>query len=248
MYKDSFKDLVNFAFKLSESDSELVEGEASPYYLGFGNPNSNILIVGQEKAIHEGDQTQIRSESYENVKQWKYLIDNDINDIFYDFYPNKEPINRFENPLYPYKGKVRRGNTWNHYQKLVDFILENSQKNQLDIYNGFLKKSFITEVNFPTSKTQLGRVETSKKSAILRHTFYKDFDKIILACGDYLSYQEIEDIYQVYFEKDESQPRERLKIFRNDKKSQIVINTRQLSQDVRIDYLKKIVHIANSKV
>lgn len=62
----------------------------------------------------------------------------------------------------------------------------------------------------------------------------------ILAIGKYLKNSEIENRFDVTFYNDLSEPRQRLLIFKNENERRIVINIRQLSNDVSTKYLEKI--------
>jgi hypothetical protein len=236
MYKESFKDLVNFANAKSELISLNLKNTTNPFYIGFGNPNSKILIVGQEKAINIDNEIQIKAESTENPKQWNYLVENRIDDIDHKFYSDYY----FKNPLHPYDGKPTKGNTWLQYQKLINLVLPDhfSERN-----NSFLLNSFITEINHQVSPKQLGNKENEERQAINNHIFYKRFNITILAIGRYLANSEIESRYNVNFFQDYSKPRQRFLAFSNESEKRIVVNIRQLSNDISTDYLKKIAEI-----
>src|SRR5690606_9536009 len=233
MYNESFKDLIDFANR----QSELVENvKTNPFYIGFENPNSKILIVGQEKAIKSNNEIQIKAESLDNPKQWNYLVENNIEDLDYKFYSDFH----FKNPLHPYDGKPSKGNTWLQYQKLInlifpDFICERN--------NSFLLNSFITEINHQVSPKQLGYQKDENRESINNHIFYKSFNIIVLAIGRYLTNSEIENRYDVRLYQDYSQPRQRFVLFKNDLEKRIVLNIRQLSNDISDDYLERIAEV-----
>lgn len=241
MYNESFKELVDLANGKSELIINISNLKTNPYYIGFGNPNSKILIIGQEKAIKSENETQIKAESLENPKQWNYLIKNKIENIDYNFYPDFY----FKNPLHPYDGKPTRGNTWLQYQKLINFIYPNfiSERN-----NSFLLNSFITEINHQVSPRQLGNQKDENRESINNHIFYKSFKITILATGKYLNNHEIESRFNVRFLQDFSQPRQRLLMFNNDFENRIVLNIRQLSNDISTDYLARIAKVIEDYV
>lgn len=240
-YSDLFKKLVHLANKESEILMTNSDLKTNPYYIGFGNPNSEVLIVGQEKAIKSTNLTQIKAESLENPKHWNYLVKNEIVDIGHKFYSDYH----FKNPLHPYDGKPTKGNTWLQYQKLMNFIYPdfNSEK-----YNNFLLNSFITEINHQVSPRQLGNQKDEKRNSINNHDFYKSFKVTILAVGKYLKSNEIENQFSVKFQGDYSESRKRLLLFINEHDNRIVLNTRQLSNDISIEYLKKIAEISKKHV
>ncbi|WP_405202118.1 hypothetical protein [Dokdonia sp. LLG6352-1] len=240
-FSDLFKDLVHLANKESETLTNNSDLKTNPYYVGFGKPNSDVLIVGQEKAIKSDNLMQIKAESLENPKHWNYLVENEIVDIDYKFYSDYY----FKNPLHPYDGKPTKGNTWLQYQKLLNFIYPdfNSEK-----WNSFLLNSFITEINHQVSPRQLGNQKDEKRKSINNHDFYKSFNVTILAVGKYLKNNEIEDQFNVRFQKDYSEPRKRLLLFTNESENRIVLNIRQLSNDISTEYLKRIAEISKKYV
>lgn len=242
MYKDTFKDLVDFANGKSELLINEQNLKTNPYYIGFGNPNSKILILGQEKAIKSDNEIQIKAESLENPKQWDYLVKNNIEDIDYKFYSDFH----FKNPLHPYDGKPTKGNTtWLQYQKLIKFIYPDfdSERN-----NSFLLNSFITEINHQVSPRQLGNQKDEYRESINNHIFYKSFNITILAIGEYLNNQEIESRFNVNYQQHNTQSRQRLLIFTNESENRIVLNIRQLSNDISTEYLERIAGIAKKYV
>lgn len=241
MYSESFKNLADLANKKSESIINSHKLRTNPYYIGFGRPNSKILIVGQEKAIKSENEKQIKAESIENPKQWQYLIENKIEDVDYKFYFDFY----FKNPLHPYDGKPIKGNTWLQYQKLMNFIFPDfiSERN-----NNFLFNSFITEINHQVAPRQLGNQKDKNRELINNHDFYKSFNVTILAIGKYLESHEIENQFNVSLQKDYSQPRKRLLLFMNESEKRIVLNIRQLSNDISTEYLERIAKIVKKHV
>ena len=109
-------------------------------YIGTGNPNSKILIVGKETAIDKENkanrdpiyvqfQTECLQDFHENSKKWDYNIKNNI---VVESIPNciggiDSPLSI--NPLYPFKSlysrELKEGQTWRKYQKLHDLIFLN---------------------------------------------------------------------------------------------------------------------------
>lgn len=233
MYKESFKNLVKYAF---ENSKNIKTNKTNPYYIGFGNPNSDVLILGQEKAISEDNSEQILAESIDNPIQWNKIIENNISDINYRFYDDLS----FKNPLHPYSGKPKNGNTWNYYQKLLKLIYPNLE----DTINSFLLKSFISEINHQVSKRQLGKQNDIKRDTVNNHPYFKEFKVVILAFGKYLDKEDIEKTLNVKYKEDLSKPYQRFVIFQSNDKKRIVINTRQLSSGVLDEYLEKIADLA----
>lgn len=237
MYSNEFKNLVEIAYNKSveyyKKEKDLIP---NPFYIGFGNPNADILIVGQEKAIDKKKKFVIKTESVKNPCQWKKIVDKNISDINYLFYEEKENISSFKNPLYPYAKKCK--GTWANYQKLLNLIYPKLEKEPIE--NSFFTKSFITEINHHPSPTQLGNKRDPQREEFLHNDYYKNFKVIILAIGNYLSQNEIEEKFDVKFFRNDSEPRKRLVIYKNDIEKRILLNTRQLSNDISNIYLSKI--------
>jgi hypothetical protein len=120
--KEMLKDLLEKAEKV-ELPVELLIEEMKNLFIGMGNPESKILIVGKEasigdkknasdKAQIERDKKQIEREINNNISQWNYVI-NEQWDIVIDKQWSKIPKfavdeNGTDNysPLYPYKGHI----------------------------------------------------------------------------------------------------------------------------------------------
>lgn len=235
MYTEKFKKIVSFAFDKSEIFYNNRENEESPnpYYIGFGNPNAEILILGKEKGFDkEGNLEQLKCESINNPKEWKCYIDNHIK-------PNAEKICKstsgYINAFKPYDitSIDSEGHTWRKYDKLL--------KNIYSDIESFLCRSFISEVNyFPSKYSKIKRFNNEERIAFLSKEYYKSFPVIICACGNYLSKVQIEEIFNVKFEKDESNTNERFVVYKSNDNKRILINTRQLSTNVSNKYLSKI--------
>ncbi len=86
---------------------------ANPYYIGFGNPEADLLIVGQEKAFNAFNNPELMLyESINNSFQWSKIVNNkgDLSEINFD---PRNPRNHHK--------KGRPGNhTWSKYSILTD--------------------------------------------------------------------------------------------------------------------------------
>jgi hypothetical protein len=241
-YLQTFVDLVNDAYlktnNLSSSEMEL----GNPFYVGFGNPNSKILILGKEKGFDISNVEQLKYESLENPNEWKFYVDNSTNISLDKFYINSQ---YYINAFTPYSHCVKSGHTWNKYHTLLKFIYPEI----LNENNDFFKYSFVSEINFqPSRLSVIKKFNNEKRMNILKNNYFKSFNVIILACGNYLNQSLIQEIFDVKYdnESDLSQPRQKLKVYRND--NRIVINTRQLSFDVSNEYLKLISEVAKNHI
>lgn len=239
------------------------------FYLGTGNPNSSILVIGKECAIEPNSEQCLR-EIINNSNDWNYNIHQNIQfDDISQYVDNPQPK---YNPLFPYKGqkfavrKVKKdkriindggtSDTWVNYQKLNNKIfIDKLNINNIDFHKSF----FITEMNEVVSKTS----EITKKEAkeyILKSirerldffkndiNFFQKFPIIILACGKYyISEQDIENTFRVKISKEEILKKgQYFRLFYNEDKTKLVVNTRQFSSGVLNELLEQIANEVKS--
>lgn len=76
----------------------------------------------------------------------------------------------------------------------------------------------------------------------LKNDYYNSFNVIICACGNYLNDNQIYNIFNLKLVNDFSEPNERFKVYSDGKR--VLINTRQLSMNIKNDYLKRISLVA----
>ena len=241
MYKENFKELVKLsASKTREFYSKSENnGKPNPYYVGFGNPNARIVIFGKEKGFNETNLKQLEYESINNPIEWENYVENNVVSNKNKFYKSENYINTF----FPYSHSMKSGHTWNKYYKLIDIIYSQVSKNE----NDFLNHVFLSEINYKPSKISvIKKVDFNEREAIIKSSFFKSFDVIILACGNYLNKSQIENMFNVTYVESILKPRENIFIYKNSK--QIVINTRQLSMDASNDLLTKIATLVKSNL
>lgn len=225
MYNSTFQELVNIAVAESNTCfSREGQEKPNPFYIGFGNPNASLLLIGQEKAI---DQTtddgkkSMKLESTRNPYQWQEMIAEGIVDRNYVV----EGPGVFKNPSFPYTGNRKGSNTWNHYQLLVKRLFPDLE----DYPNSFFTKTFITEINHEVSKKKVGNQANPIRKNFMSHSFFKSFPMTIIAAGNYLSVQEIEERFDVQKTADLSQRYMKLQVFENQEQQRVVLSTRQFS-------------------
>lgn len=183
-------------------------------YLGVGNPNSNILIIGKENTV-DLNKTEI---SDKNLNSWDDIIGNNrqISDIKF----------LEDNSLYPWKGqncwlgkhdenknKDRHGTapTWYYYQMLIDLILNKSLKQDTDSidFHEYLFQSELSQINAKMSHLVTKENESSRIESIMERQklftlpFFDRFSIIIVACGHYQrDYKyDIENIFKVKWQE-----------------------------------------------
>lgn len=179
------------------------------HFVGCGNPNSTILIVGKECAI-KSDSEQYKEEYAKNFEKWCQKSDTEIK----NWVDNPVLDWGIFHPRAPYKGqrftirglrKTKNGEaiigeggtsrTWYNYQKLINLIREqgklSSQPNTDTI--DFYEDCFITELNESCRVNNKGSKKKPTEDSIrdrfdiMRATkpFWSHFKTVILACGPY---------------------------------------------------------------
>lgn len=168
-----------------ESFQTLIETFPADYYVGPGNPNAQILIVGKEGATDD-----IPPHEVSTVLKWREMIDKNEMPQFWEEY----------NP------PLGAGHTYSKYQKLHDFIFGSDSGRTPNRVN-FFKNFFLTEMNANRSTRSafaLRRGIQARKDTFFRTRFIQQFPVVILACGfDYIrnndKEREIDDIFNVEF-------------------------------------------------
>ena len=185
-YSKEFKNLLNV---------DLPDG-----YIGHGNPNAQILILGQEPGLNK-DSEQYVLEIENNKYQWQVLTENGTG------YESIDPEEiQFGLPLWPWanqrflvrsetkdgkiKGKQGTAKTWYNYQKLVYRILDKETICGSALY--FHQLSFHTDMSAEASKRH-GDIEFSnakesvKKRAekLFSLPFFRKFPIVIAPVGHF---------------------------------------------------------------
>jgi len=153
---------------------------SNPFFIGYGNPNSDILIIGKEKGFNYSDNNynQFYNESFNNCFYWKDLLSKQM-EVSYD--------ESFNNPIHPYSLKpnvLSPGHTWRKYCQIVSKI--KSLELGFDKENSFLNHCFITEMNHVPSKTSKGRHAVlnrnsyQKRIELLEDEFFKKTFKYVI--------------------------------------------------------------------
>lgn len=164
---------------------------------GLGNPDADILIIGQEHFAPKNDKNDLSDE------EWKKLLLNNYN--LCNQYDSNTNYIKAKGDI-DHNGKlIRRNPTWCNYQDLIDSIYcrQSRQPNKLD----FEYYAFTTELNSKpksTSKTTNKKEKqdvndrVSKRLMLLKESeFIKTFPVIILACGHYVVNQKENGLLQI---------------------------------------------------
>lgn len=233
----------------TEEFKEIVE---TGVYIGSGNPNSSILVVGQEVATNIESLEPIEKQNaisiQNNASDWKVNISNNItqesiNPWVFDETLDLNKVNN--NPLFSFKGSVKTSDTWNNYQKLYNLIFRNERKTNDKLELDFQKNFFTTEMSEIPMKTTSGAQKNpefkerlkQRKSTFFKSSFIQEFPVVILACSKYIinddKKREIDEIFKVEFIEEKGTPKQRFWIHKSiTEKPKLVIHTRQLSNGV----------------
>lgn len=201
-YSNSFLELIN---AVNDKKNQFNQ------YIGIGNPNAKILIIGKESAIDAiKEEKQHEREIRKNVEGWLENIKNNtklLNADKEEFWKKdpKAPIN----PMYPYRGQrfvkyyirkkdgaeIGRGGTsttWYNYQKIINRMesisLDEARKSTIC----FHEYCFSTELSSVSAKCSKEADPKKRKESIkvrtkemLKLPFYQQFPIVIVAAGHY---------------------------------------------------------------
>lgn len=224
--RDFFNKVVQDGInKQKDFAEETPSGNTNPFFIGFGNPEADIIIFGQEKAIKPEFITQIWLENNQNVNQWKKYLNGEITERHQRLYSNVERY--FQNPLQPYR-YYPDGGTWKNYQTIISSIYPEIKKENSEAT--FLERTFITEINHKVALQQMGYQNDTLRKAFLNQDFFKNFPVTILAIGGYLKSEAIKDWFEVDFIEDHSQPYRKLLVYKSQDSKRLVLQTRQMSR------------------
>lgn len=164
-------------------------------YLGEGNPNAKILLIGKEAGFNRAEGPLLANA--ENKKEWllKFSQETALNNL--DRLENDYHLNG----LPQLKKDIGSNPTWRSYQRLVNLINGIEKK---DIPKGgkgdwdFLDNSFISEINqirLPKSNyleendisDSIRKESVEKRAKLFQQSFFRKFPIVIIATGpDYL--------------------------------------------------------------
>lgn len=221
--------------------------ETKEQYIGYGNPESQILIVGKECGLDSSDPTY-RLEVESNVRLWKRYLKNpdaEITDWVTVAPDNPDEWEKYFSPRFAFwgqenhwqpRGKYNRGTsrTWLLYQRLIDGMTGRVTPKNSRLT--FQDSCFITELSAIPKKMSvdpdIDKTKMSTKMSIIQRCnrtflgsdFFQSFPIVIASCKGYQSYMPcgIEQLFP-HAEK--------------------LIITKQLSMFVSHDYINGIVDI-----
>jgi len=201
---------------------------ANPYYVGFGEPDADILFVGKEKGfdlisvpLQNGRNSidKLFHESILDYFHWAKMVafaqtGGVINDAYinnfadtgnFDFCPMFQLAQNYYNAKYNESVVFETaGFTWKLYQKLVNKIINTAyayDRGSTVCSNTFFSKCFMTELNYIPVE---GGADfnwgafNGFRRGFLSHDFYKTFPIVIVNAKGHLRAQESEVINGVF--------------------------------------------------
>jgi hypothetical protein len=171
----------------------------SKNYIGMGNPDSEILFVGQEKALNLNDEAYspiVNHESVLNFAHWNDIVSNHlgITDNFSpDLMTRAEPLNGF-NPfspmLFPPTAAIVGPLGGHTYKKIRALLNARNGARELNIFetniftDSIFSECFITEVSDKPSLTRSGNPMTQSRSIFVSsNEFYRSFKTVVVHVG-----------------------------------------------------------------
>lgn len=259
-YCNYSKDFIELVEKVNNSESE-VYGQ----YIGIGNPNAKMLVIGKESAINtkkDNGKQQYEIEHLGNAKGWLQNVKNNVAflDADKDELWKKDP-NAPLNPLYPYRGQSFRINnghnygtsrTWFDYQKIINNMKSISLNDERKRTICFHEYCFSTELSSvsakyskeadPRKRNESIKVRTTE---LLNAPFYQQFPIVIVATGHYPKEFgiDLEELFGVKWDGKTIDRKENEKLKRNwynvhhGKQPKLLIHTNQLSINITDELL-----------
>lgn len=165
------------------------------YYIGYGNPNADILFIGQEKAFNLNSNTDLLlRESINNNYYWNEIIENGHRPL--DFNPE------FPKGYSDFKRDFASGHTWNLYSKVIaSFYNLNSSKlfnENEDVVSSLFNYCFTTEINaMPKKKNEKDTIKNSRRE-FLKNKFFKSFKYVVVGASTSLGKNQKDIIKSIF--------------------------------------------------
>lgn len=256
-YTNEFKEAIAFA-------------TTKNLFLGYGNPNGKILIIGKEqyyKSLKNPDSDEYYKDllkkrdevNFQNTKSWVQNIEQEFQPDWDlkigGFLDDSNALTAWWNQRNVPNRKLKNGegnggtsNTYLHYQKIYQDVFLNGKKQD---HINFQKEFFITEMNdllaekdFSYRKLKsLKREFIEERQKLLSVPFFKTFPVIIIASGHYSKNFDfdIQKTFDVkYIGKTTEVGKYWYNLHYNENGKRLVIHTRQLSYGVSNELISEL--------
>jgi hypothetical protein len=189
--KPEFIQLLSSEYLRSINDNK------EQYYIGMGNPNADILIVGKEKALDLNNDYYapiIQHESKLNVEHWIDIFDN-YNDLTDSFNPillqRISPLSGF-NPfcpmLFPLTANIVNSSS-RHTYRIIETLISRGRINDFSFTeNNTFDHCFLTEVNHIPALNNSGfnreiSTHRNRDLFISSNPFFQSFRIVVVHVG-----------------------------------------------------------------
>lgn len=243
----------------SAFESAIELAKKNDLFLGSGNPSATILIIGKEAAIDKvKSKKQYEQEYLKNIADWEQNFSalTQFENIDNWFIQDRQPL---FNSLYPYKGQkntvesrngagdIIRGHfgtskTWHNYQKIIESIYFNGNKNETINFHEY---AFCSEFNQETGKyskdlsKKIRSESIEKRKELFQKAFFRAFPITIVAVGHYVRdfNIDLQNLFKMKFHEGHSNEfteglkKEYINVHYDDleKPTKLLIHTNQLS-------------------
>lgn len=185
-------------FKVNIYSIQEIPYLSNPFYIGFGNPSSDILFLGKEKGFDiEKHPDLFIHESINNTLQWELILTSKKE---LTHYQQKEILGF--NPIFPrlnHPQKIPKRHTWGLYSQILAGLKNLNHDNILkekEVYeNSLFFHCFMSEINFIPSKYSQGYKLSPIRKNFLSQEFYKQFPLVIIGAKGYLTQEDIMGIF-----------------------------------------------------
>lgn len=234
-FNEQYAEWKELSIKIKDFDR--LSKLANPYYIGFGNPDSKILIIGKEKAFNNNPEL-LFLESINNLSQWNRLMNEKVEwgkSIIPVFDPRCPRLYHHNIPKRTWFKYCIFLSTFLNKKITPDTLFESS------FDNSFFKYCFCTELNhIPSSKTKDIPI-SSNRAKFLTNKFYRDFNYVLIAGVTSLDRNhqkqriKIKEIFKAELIKDsislKDSGRRAIKLYKSD--NQIIVTCAQLGGGAR---------------
>ena len=255
--------------KLVDTEYEKIKNGESCFYIGEGNPDADILIIGNECARNDNGEDV----AADNVQKWKELLDQgyDVEDIRRELqdYNNGRPDNKYY-PLFPWfgqkcivrtkvkndkepRGKEGTARTWVQYQKLIDWIYGKvfDRNNFIDFHlNAFHTE--LSQIPMMSSGDNDQKDETADSiqkrldGLFNNNPFFQKFPVVIIAAGHYVKDYGIDIIgtFDVVYKGNKGESGW-INLHKSSDSRRLLLHTKHFAAAISNDYIKEIAEFAS---
>jgi hypothetical protein len=231
-------------------------------YLGVGNPDAKILIIGKENTE--------KSEKFDvdrNLDSWNDIVYHQITDDqlpvdcgkYNSLFPHKGQKVRIERADKHAEGIYNEGTapTWFYYQKLIDMITNNPPKqkgrDELIDFHQYVFQTELSQVPVKMShllhkdrkKERQDSIDKRAKLFCEQKLFFQKFPIVIMACADYPHKYgfDIQKVFNIKYKAEKNKTFGKVNWYNfheSEDGKRVLIHTRQFSNGVNYQLIEAI--------